>query len=50
MKCPITNKDRYVKEEDCHCFCCGVHTPESAVSIKGKGGTKNESTTKSMEN
>ena len=25
MKCPITNKEGYVKEEDCHCFCCGIH-------------------------
>jgi hypothetical protein len=25
MKCPITNKEGYIEEEDCHCFCCGTH-------------------------
>jgi len=25
MKCPITGKEGYVEEEDCHCFCCGIH-------------------------
>ena len=25
MKCPITGKEGYVKEENCHCFCCGTH-------------------------
>ncbi len=24
-KCPYGSKGNYVKEEDCHCFCCGVH-------------------------
>ena len=24
-KCPITDKEGYVKIEDCHCFCCGNH-------------------------
>lgn len=28
MKCPITNKEGYVAEEDCHCFCCGTHNGE----------------------
>ena len=23
--CPYTGKKGYVKEEDCHCFCCGSH-------------------------
>ena len=25
--CPYTGKEGYVKEEDCHCFCCGTHKP-----------------------
>ena len=25
MKCPITNKEGYIEEENCHCFCCGIH-------------------------
>ena len=24
-KCPYGSKGNYVKEEDCHCFCCGTH-------------------------
>ncbi len=24
-KCPYGSKGNYVEEEDCHCFCCGVH-------------------------
>lgn len=23
--CPITGKEGYVPEEECHCFCCGTH-------------------------
>ena len=23
--CPFTEKEGYVAEEECHCFCCGVH-------------------------
>lgn len=25
MRCSKTGKEAYVKEEDCHCFCCGKH-------------------------
>ncbi len=27
--CPISKKKGYVKEEDCHCFCCGTHKPKN---------------------
>lgn len=25
--CPISGNKFYVPEEDCHCFCCGIHSP-----------------------
>ena len=26
--CEYTGKKGYVKDEDCHCFCCGTHKPK----------------------
>lgn len=31
--CPYTGKKGYVEEEDCHCFCCGVHKPKEGTSL-----------------
>ncbi len=32
--CPISGKKGYVLDEDCHCFCCGVHKPKDDASLR----------------
>ena len=27
-KCKYTGREGYVLSEDCHCFCCGIHSGE----------------------
>ena len=36
-KCPYTGKEGYVEEEDCHCFCCGIHDGIPNINNPTKG-------------